>query len=49
MLFSNEGTLKERMEDVEKMFEGDPCVERVLSFIRADSDRQLCVPRNGGQ
>ncbi len=47
MLFSNEGTLMERLEDVEKMFAGDPCVERVAKFIRAETDRSLCVPRNG--
>ena len=45
MLFSNEGTLLERLEDVEKMFEGDPCVGKVSEFIRAESDRSLCVPR----
>ncbi len=47
MLFSNEGTLKERLDDVEKMFAGDPCVEQVAAFIHADSSRQLCVPKNG--
>ncbi len=47
MLFSNEGTLKERLEDVEKMFAGDPCVEQVAAFIHADSSRQLCVPKSG--
>jgi len=46
MLFSIEGTLKERMEDVEKMFEGDAQVARILEFIREDSDRPLCVPKN---
>lgn len=46
MLFSNEGTLKERLEDVEKMFAGDPCIERVAKFIHAQSDRSLCVPQS---
>ncbi len=46
MLFSNEGTLKERLEDVEKMFAGDPCIERVAQFIRAESDRSLTVPQS---
>lgn len=46
LLFSAEGTLMERLEDVEKMFAEDPCVERILAFIRAASDRSLCVPRN---
>lgn len=46
LLFSAEGTLMERMEDVEKMFADDPCVEQIIAFARAASDRSLCVPRN---
>ncbi len=51
LLFSDEGTLKERLEDVEKMFPEDPCVSEVIAFIRSNSDRGLCVPKqsNGGQ
>ena len=45
LLFSEEGTLKERLEDVEKMFEADDCVKRILTFVRASSERSLCVPR----
>lgn len=48
MLFSAEGTLMERLEDVEKMFSGDPCVEKIATFIRAQSDRSLCIPKSGG-
>lgn len=47
LLFSAEGTLLERLEDVEKMFNGDPCVQRITSFIKAASGRALCLPRNG--
>jgi UDP-N-acetylglucosamine acyltransferase len=46
LLFSVDGTLKERMEDVEKMFGEDARVARILEFIRAGSDRSLCVPKN---
>lgn len=46
LLFSSEGNLKERMEDVEKMFPDDPYVEMIIKFIRTDSERSLCVPRN---
>jgi len=46
LLFSVDGTLKERMEDVEKMFEDDAQVARILEFIRAGSDRSLCIPKN---
>jgi UDP-N-acetylglucosamine acyltransferase len=48
MLFATEGTLLERLEDVEKMFDDDPQVQRILQFIKAESSRSLCVPRNGG-
>ncbi len=45
MLFSEEGTLKERLEDVENMFGADVGVSRIIAFIRNASDRSLCVPR----
>lgn len=47
MLFATEGTLVERLEDVEKMFSDDPHVQRIVNFVKADSSRSLCVPRNG--
>jgi len=46
MLFSNDGTLAERVEDVDKMFGSDEGVAQIISFIRAESERSLCVPRN---
>ncbi|HEY7646874.1 MAG TPA: acyl-ACP--UDP-N-acetylglucosamine O-acyltransferase [Hyphomicrobiales bacterium] len=48
MLFATEGTLMERLDDVEKMFADDPHVQRIVQFIKADTSRSLCVPRNGG-
>jgi UDP-N-acetylglucosamine acyltransferase len=45
MLFATEGTLLERLEDVEKMFPEDEAVQRIVRFIRADSSRSFCVPR----
>lgn len=47
MLFATEGTLLERLDDVEKMFSEDRHVRRIVEFIKADSSRSLCVPRNG--
>lgn len=44
LLFATEGTLAERVEDVEKMFGDDENVKKIISFIRTDSDRSLCVP-----
>jgi UDP-N-acetylglucosamine acyltransferase len=47
MLFSNEGTLAERLADLESQeaFAKDQNVRRILDFIKAKSDRSLCVPR----
>lgn len=43
-LFADEGTLQERMEDVEKEFAGNPIVKEILAFIRVGGKRALCVP-----
>ncbi|SNY93701.1 acyl-[acyl-carrier-protein]--UDP-N-acetylglucosamine O-acyltransferase [Cohaesibacter sp. ES.047] len=45
MLFSEEGTLAERVEDVAEMFAEDENVMQIVSFIRADSKKALCTPR----
>lgn len=45
LLFSYEGTLIERVDDVAKMFPGDENVLSILAFINEASDRALCVPR----
>lgn len=55
LLFSQEGTLRERLADVSRMFERNPLVRRVIDFIESDTNRQFCVPgaassfTNGGQ
>ena len=46
MLFSSEGTLKERLEDVESMFSSNPLAKQIIDFIKSDSDRSFCVPNN---
>ncbi len=47
MLFSDEGTLMERVEDVAAMFVEEPLVMEMVDFIRAGGDRRICMPRNG--
>jgi UDP-N-acetylglucosamine acyltransferase len=44
MLFSNEGTLMERLDDVEGMFSANPLAKQIIDFIKTDSERQFCVP-----
>jgi UDP-N-acetylglucosamine acyltransferase len=48
MLFAPEGTLKERLADVEEEFSGDENVRKVVEFIRSGGDRSICTPRNRG-
>ncbi len=47
LLFADEGTLVERMEDVEVEFKGHVIVEEILSFIREGGKRSLCTPTTG--
>ncbi|MEM7192688.1 MAG: acyl-ACP--UDP-N-acetylglucosamine O-acyltransferase [Pseudomonadota bacterium] len=46
MLFSSEGTLKERLEDVEAMFSENELARQIIDFIESESDRSFCVPDN---
>ena len=44
LLFADEGTLLERLDDVEEEFDGHPIVKEIVAFIRAGGKRSLCVP-----
>lgn len=44
LLFAQEGTLQERVADVEKMFPDNVLIGEVLTFLRNDSSRGLCLP-----
>ncbi|SDG90875.1 acyl-ACP--UDP-N-acetylglucosamine O-acyltransferase [Roseospirillum parvum] len=44
MLFAQEGTLAERLEDVAKMFADHTAVRDIVDFIRVDSSRAVCQP-----
>jgi UDP-N-acetylglucosamine acyltransferase len=46
MLFSTEGTLLERLEDVDSMFSKNPLATQIIEFIKSESDRSFCVPNN---
>ncbi len=47
LLFADEGTLNERVNDVGKVFGDCPPVETILSFMRLDSSRGVCQPKDG--
>jgi len=45
MLFSNEGTMAERLEDVAGLYREQELVSNVVSFVKAARDRPLCQPQ----
>ena len=49
-LFSTDGTLSDRVTEMAERFGGIAPVEDILEFIRADSSRAICQPKetNGG-
>jgi UDP-N-acetylglucosamine acyltransferase len=49
-LFGDEGTLSERVDKVAQRFRGIGPVDDIVAFIRADSSRAICQPKeaNGG-
>lgn len=44
-LFAEEGTLRERVTAVADQFSGNAEVMEIVDFIRAESDRAICMPR----
>lgn len=47
LMFAPEGTLQERLSDVEEQFQSNPVVMEILEFIRAESSRSLVTPKFG--
>ena len=47
LLFAEEGTLAERLEDVARMYADNAAVMDIVSFVRADSSRPVCQPGQG--
>ncbi len=43
-LFADEGTLMERLDDVEEEFSAHPIVKEIVAFIRVGGKRALCTP-----
>jgi UDP-N-acetylglucosamine acyltransferase len=46
LLFADEGTLSERVEDVAAEFATHPTIHEVLDFIREGKERAICTPRD---
>jgi UDP-N-acetylglucosamine acyltransferase len=47
LLFADEGTLKERLDDVAEMYRGHEAVMEIVNYIRADAGRNICLPNTG--
>jgi UDP-N-acetylglucosamine acyltransferase len=45
LIFADEGTLAERLDDVAAEFATHPFVHEILDFIRDGKDRAICTPR----
>jgi UDP-N-acetylglucosamine acyltransferase len=44
MLFANEGTFQERLEDTAEAYAGAPEVMEIVNFIRDEGNRPICLP-----
>ena len=47
LLFAEEGTLAERIDDVARMYADNAAVMDIVAFMRADSTRAICQPQSG--
>lgn len=46
LLFAEEGTFQERLEDAAQLYAGNVDVMEIVEFARADAIRPLCMPRD---
>jgi len=49
LMFADEGTLLERVEDVAAEFKDHPIVIEIVAFIKAGGKRSVCTPRESGE
>ena len=47
LLFAQEGTMSERLDDVIEMFRNNEAVMEIVEFIRVKSARPVCQPKSG--
>jgi UDP-N-acetylglucosamine acyltransferase len=44
-IFSKEGTISQNVQEVEKSLKGIPCVDCLIEFMKSDTDRSFCLPK----
>lgn len=47
LLFAQEGTLSERLDDVVRLHGGNEAVDEIIAFIRGDTSRAILQPKQG--
>ncbi len=47
LMFAQEGTMAERLADVAQLFADNEAVIEIVEFVRADSTRTVCQPKDG--
>ena len=45
LIFAEEGTMSERLQDVAEIFSDNQAVMEIVNFIQADSSRAICQPK----
>ena len=45
LIFAEEGTISERLQDVAEIFSDNQAVMEIVNFIQADSSRAICQPK----
>lgn len=46
LLFAEEGSFNERLEDVASLYSDNPAVMEIVDFIRAEPKRSICMPHD---
>ena len=46
LLFAQEGTMAERLADVDELFEDNEAIRDIIDFLQAESSRSVCQPKN---
>ena len=46
LMFAEEGTMAERLEDASEMYRDNEAIMEIVNFIRSDSSRAICQPRS---
>ena len=47
LLFAQEGTFAERLDDAAVLYGNYELVQEIVAFIRSENNRSLCMPKHG--